>query len=46
VVQNPDAAVAWLNDFVTRERTRKHHRELATFMVGVAAILFAFGGNE
>jgi hypothetical protein len=44
--KNPEAAVAWLNDFVTREKTRKDHRELVTFVVGVGAILFAFGGNE
>jgi len=44
--KNPEAAVAWLNDFVMRERTKKDQRELVTLAIGVGAILFAFGGNE
>src|SRR4051794_30701312 len=44
--KNPEAAVAWLNDFVMHERSKKDHRELVTLAIGVGAILFAFGGNE
>jgi hypothetical protein len=44
--KNPDAVVAWLNDFVLRERAKKDKEQLLGSVIAVGAILLALGSGS
>lgn len=44
--QSPDAVVAWLNEFVLKEKAKKDQGELLGRVIAVGAILLALGSGS